>query len=322
MHPNIMKNALKLFPLSAFVLLSGHVQAQSSLTLFGKVDAGLVRAIGTGTTTLGEGAQSRVGLRGTEDLGQGMKVSFWLENRFRSTTGALTAVRYFQGQSIVAIEGGWGKLSLGRDYVAGYTEVQITPDPFIHTGVSSFVSVGTGGIGTVRNDGTITYKNQLGAFGFALQTASAVNPNSTTLPASSTIDRPVNGYISYQAGPVYLGWSHENPGGANDSWNFIAARYVLDRWTLTAGFGSGKDNVNNKRKSAMLGAAFKTTAGRVKLSYGQLENTTTHTDLTKKFAIGYNHDLSKRTFLYANLAHDKAVATNRSGFDLGLQHNF
>lgn len=37
MHPNIMKNALKLFPLSAFVLLSGHVQAQSSLTLFGKV---------------------------------------------------------------------------------------------------------------------------------------------------------------------------------------------------------------------------------------------------------------------------------------------
>ena len=322
MQSNCTKHTLKLLPLSAFVLLSAHVQAQTSLTLFGKVDAGLVRAIGSDTITLGEGAQSRFGLRATEDLGQGLKVSFWRENRFRSDTGSLTAARFFQGQSILAIEGGWGQVSLGRDYVAGYTEVQITPDPFIHTGVSSFVSVGTGGIGTVRNDGAITYKKQLGAFGFAMQTASDINPNSATLPAPSTTHRPVNGYLSYQAGPVYLGWSHDNPGGANDRWNFIAARYILDRWTLTAGYGSGKDNKNNKRNSAMLGAAFKTNSGRVKLAYGQLENATSHTDLSKKFAVGYNHDLSKRTFLYANFAHDKAVATNKSGFDIGLQHNF
>lgn len=317
-----MKNILKSVSLSAFVVLASHVQAQSSITLFGKVDAGLVRAIGTSTNALGEGAQSRFGLRGTEDLGDGLKVSFWLENRFKSDTGALTTARFFQGQSIVAIEGGWGKVSLGRDYVAGYTEVQIAPDPFIHTGISSFVSVGTGGIGTVRNDGAITYKHQLGAFGFALQTASAVNPNSTTLPAPATINRPVNGYLSYQSGPLHLGWSYENPGGVNDTWNFIAAKYVLDRWTLTAGFGSGKNNENSKRESAMVGAALKTDSGRIKLSYGQLENTTTHTNLIKKFAIGYNHDLSKRTFLYANIAHDKAFATNRSGFDIGLQHNF
>lgn len=317
-----MKNTLKYLPLSAFVLLSGHAHAQGSVILFGKVDAGLVRAIGTSTTTLGEGAQSRFGLRGTEDLGQGLKVSFWLESRFKSDTGALTAVRYFQGQSTLAVEGSWGKVSLGRDYVAGYSEVQITPDPFIHTGVSSFVTVGTGGIGTVRNDGAITYKNQVGALGFALQTASAVNPNSTTLPASSTVDRPVNGYISYQAGPLYLGWSHENPGGEHDRWNFVAARYVVDRWTLTTGFGSGKNNVNSGRKSGMVGAAYKTDSGRIKLSYGQLKNSTSNTDLTKKFAIGYNHDLSKRTFLYANFARDKAVATNKNGFDIGLQHNF
>lgn len=317
-----MKNALKLTALSAGLLLSGHTQAQSNVTLFGKVDAGLVRTIGTGTNTLGEGAQSRFGVRGTEDLGEGLKASFWIEHRFRSDTGAQTAVRFFQGQSIVALEGGWGKLSLGRDYVAGYTEVQITPDPFIHTGVSSLVSVGTGGIGTVWNDGAITYKNQLGAFGFALQTASAVNPNSTTLPAPDTLDRPVNGYLSYQAGPVYLGWSHENPGGANDKWNFIAARYVIDRWTFSTGWGSGKDNTDNQRKSAMVGAAFKTDSGRIKLSFGQLKNRTTNSDLTKKLAIGYNHDLSKRTFVYANLAHDKAVATNKNGFDVGLQHNF
>lgn len=317
-----MKTALKFAVLSTSLLLAGHTQAQSTVTMFGKFDVGLVRAVGTSTTVLGEGAQSRFGVRGTEDLGQGTKVSFWLENRFRSVTGAQTAVRFFQGQSILALEGDWGKVSAGRDYVAGYTEVQITPDPFIHTGVSSLVAVGTGGIGNVRNDGAITYKNQLGAFGFALQTASAVNPNSTTLPAPSTVNRPINGYLSYQDGPLYLGWSHENPGGANDSWNFIAARYVLDRWTLYAGFGSGTDNASNERKSAMVGAAFKTEAGRLKLSYGHLKNQTTNADLTKKLAIGYNHDLSKRTFLYANLAHDKAASTHRTGVDVGLQHNF
>ncbi|MBW8315741.1 MAG: porin, partial [Hydrogenophaga sp.] len=68
---------------------------------------------------LGEGAQSRFGFRGVEDLGQGMKVSFALENRFRSNSGELTAVRFFQGQAILAIEGGWGRVALGRDYVAG-----------------------------------------------------------------------------------------------------------------------------------------------------------------------------------------------------------
>lgn len=71
-----MKNSLKLTALSTGLLLSGLTQAQSNVTLFGKVDAGLVRAIGTGTTTLGEGAQSRFGVRGTEDLGEGLKASF------------------------------------------------------------------------------------------------------------------------------------------------------------------------------------------------------------------------------------------------------
>ncbi len=317
-----MKYALTPVTLITASLLSGHSLAQSNVTLFGKIDAGLVRAVGTDTTVLGEGAQSRFGFRGSEDLGQGVKASFWLESRFRSTTGAQTAVRLFQGQSILALESGWGKLTLGRDYVAGYTEVQITPDPFIHTGVSSLVSVGTGGIGTVRNDGALTYKHQLGALGFALQTASTVNPNSTTLPAPSTVNRPLNGYVSYLTGPLYVGWSHENPGGVHDHWNFIAARYAADRWTLTAGFGAGHDNNDQKRRSTMVGAAFKTASGRVKLSHGQLKNVTTNTDLTNKWSVGYNHDLSKRTFLYANLTQDKAAATNRRGFDIGVQHNF
>ena len=60
--------------------LAGSSLAQSSVTVFGKVDSGYVNKIGTATARgengLGEGAQSRVGFRGTEDLGGGMKAFF------------------------------------------------------------------------------------------------------------------------------------------------------------------------------------------------------------------------------------------------------
>jgi len=317
-----MKNAFKPLSLAILALTSTTAFSQSSVTLFGKIDSGLVRAIGSEKTVLGEGAQSRFGFRGVEDLGQGMKVSFALENRFRSNSGELTAVRFFQGQAILAIEGGWGRVALGRDYVAGYQESQITPDPFIHTGVSSMVAIGTGGIGTVRNDGAITYKHKLGDFGFSVQSASAVNPNSTTLPAPAAEDRPLSAHLDYKAGPIYLAFSHENPGGINDVWSFLAARAAMGAWTLSAGFGTGDDNTGNKRKSYMLGAAMKTESGRLKIAYGQLKNDTASKVLNKKFAFGYNHDLSKRTFLYANVARDQVAVSNKTGFDIGMQHNF
>ena len=72
----------------------------------------------------------------------------------------------------------------------------------------------------------------------------------------------------------------------------------------------------------MLGAAMKTDSDRLKIAYGQLKNDTTSKVLNKTFAFGYNHDLSKRTFLYANVARDQVAVSNKTGFDIGIQHNF
>ena len=77
---------------SALGLACGAVHAQSSVTLFGVVDLGVLhtRAGGVGSATaLGNGglSTSRIGFRGTEDLGSGLRAGFWLEGSLNPDSG-------------------------------------------------------------------------------------------------------------------------------------------------------------------------------------------------------------------------------------------
>lgn len=301
---------------------AGLAAAQPSVTLFGKIDSAYVKKIGSPNKILDEGAQSRFGLRGTEDLGGGLSAFFWLENRFKSDTGQQNGVRFFQGQSILGLKGNWGSVAVGRDYVAGYIEAQIVADPFIHTGVSSMVLTGTGGIGTVRNDGALTYQYKNPNFSFSAQRANAVEPNSATLPAPLTREHPVSLSASYRYGSLYAAYSYDNPGGINDQWQFATVQAPVGPVTLSAGYGRGEANNASKRRSWIVGAFMPIGVGRFKIAYGSLKNTSTDAKLMDKFAIGYNHNLSKRTFAYLNLARDQRVLTSKGGFDVGIQHNF
>tara|TARA_B100001105_G_scaffold58079_1_gene44468 strand:+ start:5646 stop:6614 length:969 start_codon:yes stop_codon:yes gene_type:complete len=306
--------------------LSGPAAAQSSVVVFGKIDSGYVNKIGTkaakGENGLGEGAQSRVGFRGTEELGGGLKAFFWLEHRFRSDTGQTTAARFWQGQSILGLQGPWGSVSLGRDYIAGYVEVQMAPDPFIHTGVSSMVSFGNGNIGTVRNDGAVTYKIDRAGFGLQAQVANARNPNSATLPAADTAKHPTGLSASYRSGPVFVGYSYENPGGEHDHWHFAAAQATVGPVTLAGGYGQGRTNTLERRRSWIVGAFMPVGSGRLKAVYGDLRNTSGDATISRKYAVGYNHNLTRRSFLYANFARDTQATADRNGVDIGMQHNF
>lgn len=300
----------------------GLAHAQSSLILFGKVDSAFVKKPGSDARQLDEGAQSRFGVRGIEDLGGGLSAFFWLENRFRSDTGGLTAVRFFQGQSIVGLRNGLHNVALGRDYIAGYVDVQLLIDPFIHTGISSMVQASNGGIGTVRADGAVTYQFKNDSLFFSVQAASATEPNSTTLPGAATADRPMSLAASYKVGPVVAGYSYENPGGARDKWQLVTARGTAGPVLLSAGYGRGTMNDGNERRSYLLGLALLTSTGRLKMAYGNLRNSTRDIAVMNKWAVGYNYDLSKRTFVYANVARDQALLASKAGIEIGIQHNF
>ena len=129
----------------AVLAAAGAASAQSSVTLFGVVDATL--AFGSGSvadrtqlTNSGYNS-SRLGFRGTEDLGGGMSASFWLEAGVNNDDGTGAAHQHqqpgyrrrpcrhdggqgltFNRRSTVSLAGGWGELRLGRDYTPAVLE--------------------------------------------------------------------------------------------------------------------------------------------------------------------------------------------------------
>lgn len=106
----------KLFAL-AIVSAASAASAQSSLTLYGVVDASVesVKAGDTVTRVTSDNlAFSRFGLKGTEDLGGGLKAVFALEASLKTDTGAADSSRFFGRQAWVGVSGGFGELRLGR----------------------------------------------------------------------------------------------------------------------------------------------------------------------------------------------------------------
>jgi|GEM_PF-403318 len=123
-HTTLARSAFAQAVAACMLAWGGAALAQSSVTLYGVVDLGLNFAK-SGPTSLtrleDEGRNhSRIGLRGTEDLGNGLKTLFVLEGSVSADTGRGTGSDgglQFNRQSYVALESStWGRLSAGRMY--------------------------------------------------------------------------------------------------------------------------------------------------------------------------------------------------------------
>ena len=160
--------------------MSGAAFAQvapNNITLYGIVDAGLqstkttTRASATaaevsGTITgLNSGIQSgsRWGLRGSEDLGGGLRANFQLESGFSLDTGVVgqstagSNPRLFGRASWVGLSGGFGEVRAGRMAIFSSAFVTGTADPFGNGFSSAGWQYLSSAAGTQRNDNTIMY---------------------------------------------------------------------------------------------------------------------------------------------------------------------
>jgi predicted porin len=138
MEINLMKKSL--LALAVLGTFAGAAQAQSSVTLFGIADAAYSHYSGgsNGSVNRMDNSalnSSRIGFRGVEDMGGGLKAGFWLEAGQASDNGAGSATNTnnnpsgaalaglsggqgltFNRRATMSIMGGWGELRVGRDY--------------------------------------------------------------------------------------------------------------------------------------------------------------------------------------------------------------
>ncbi|HSV44227.1 MAG TPA: porin [Ramlibacter sp.] len=151
-------------------LAAGGASAQSSVTIYGIVDAALehvtnVGASGKGQTRMASltgSVPSRLGYRGSEDLGGGLRALYTLEMGFSPDSGGLNqGGRVFGRQSFVGLAGPWGSVTLGRQYTMLFwstLEADVL-GPNIH-GLAAFDSY----IPNVRADNSIAYRGTFGGF--------------------------------------------------------------------------------------------------------------------------------------------------------------
>jgi predicted porin len=353
---------------------AGAASAQSSVTLFGIVDAAVTWGKGevSDRTQLTSGAYntSRIGFRGTEDLGGGLSASFWLEagieadtgqgaatNTNNQLSGAGPAVAGRQGltfnrRSTVSLAGNWGELRLGRDIVPQYWNVSVF-DPFGNVGVgASVVALGTGLAGilgtsasdpaTVRASNSIGYLLPARVGGFYGQ---AMYYMGEGLEPNDDDGTGFGARLGFASGPFNIAGSYGktnfaigdfetwNVGG---QWDFGVAR-LMGMYAHHDFSSSGGAIGDFDGQGWIIGGMIPIGAGEIKLAYSQYEvDLAASSPEAKKWAIGYVHNLSKRTAVYATYAHvnnDGSAAVSlggsiasqggsSSGVDVGLRHSF
>jgi predicted porin len=311
--------------------LAGVAAAQSNVTVYGRVDLSVAQqAAAVENKEVRNGSGSRLGFRGTEDLGDGLKAVFQIEHRFNADEGTQSnASRFWEGKSIVGLEGGFGRLTLGREENPAYTYAQTVADPWGTDTVASNGSIINGRIGSTRYSNSVNYRFAAQGFTFGAQMAEAEG-NSPASASSSTgnalAKKPYSVGLAYANGPITLGLGYENPADADDHWMSVYGGYNFGFAKLGLFYGTGDNAAAQEHQSYLVSATAPVAGGEFRVSYGQLKNKDTDIIRDKQFSAGYFYPLSKRTTIYADVVNKKpdnlTDGYKKTGYDLGIRHNF
>jgi predicted porin len=302
--------------------------AQSSVTIYGRLNL-TVESVKVGDEDRqGEvrDNSSRIGFKGTEDLGGGFKAGFQIEHGFNADTGTARAYdaetktmgAFWNRQSEVNLSTPYGTVRLGA----------WTPDSYFAT--SDYIGMHnheTGDSSDAFYAGTFTYANKVGYVspnlgGFQLYAAVA--------EGSATVEKDYDLAGYYDRGPLHLGFGFEKQGDLKQ----FAVRGLYEMGSVTIGallqrdngfFMADGGNRTYGRVSAMyvLGASeFHVNVG-VAGEYEHLKNSD-----AVQWTLGYNYNLSKRTKVYGyytRIDRDDQLKVYGGDFDalaIGIRHNF
>ena len=340
---------------TTFALLavaSAAASAQSTVTLFGVLDAN-ARYVKNGDVSLKSLSNaglntSRLGFRGTEDLGGGLTAGFWLETGINPDTGTTSdGSRFWNRRSTVSlISTQLGEVRLGRDFTPTYSSYS-NYDTFGSNGVAAVDKFFPSRLGGATNptidtgtraDNLVSWFTPKNLGGFYGQVSVAAGEGTSG-------KRYVGGRAGYAAGPFDIsaayGQTEVTPNASGDDnvevMTFGAA-YDFGVAKLLGIYGQTK-YADRKINVMEIGTHVPVGVGVIRASYVNVraEGGTIDPNDANQIALGYIHNLSKRTALYTTVARvnnkgnaSYAVASSpamvagkdSTGWELGIRHSF
>lgn len=332
--------------LAATAIVSSSAFAQSNVTMYGIVDVGVVHESGGQGDSLlkltsGIANGSRIGFRGTEDLGGGLNAFFTMENGFQADTGTLGQGGLLFGRQVfVGLGGGFGMVKLGRQYTP-IDETVGGADPFGNGFAGRLQNVFMQGyVSRVDNDIMYVTPNVNGfegnvAYGFG------------EVAGDTAAKRYAAGSVAYIKGPLWVKLASQSTnngttaGTSNGSARntMLGARYDFGSFKLHGAYAISKTDAAGvysvDARDYMIGATVPFGADALMASYIKRNDRLAVSRDADQLAVGYTHMLSKRTTLYAAYAriNNKNGATykvgsaietgsNDRGLNLGIRHVF
>ena len=323
------------------LLAAGAASAQSSVTIYGRMNVSAEQQeniTANGKVKVLQNSASRLGFKGTEDLGGGLKAGFVLEHGLNADTGTPSSSAFWGRQSEVNLSGGFGMLRLGNFTSEAYFATADYISMHNHdTGTSEdklYAYIG-------RNSNKIAYRTPEFVKGLTLEGAVSAGEGGGRL---RTYDFAAN----YVMGALQLGAGYEkadsNTPNASAKQYAIRALYEMGPLVFgavvqrdTNGYGANLGDRTNYRGSV----AYNFGANELHFNYGRAgDYSKLSGSKATQLTVGYNYNLSKRTKVYAfyttvdnnKLSYfgvgtrENNIATNNfrdpSSLALGVRHNF
>jgi len=343
----------KLIALAVAGLVAAPAFAQSNVTVYGIVDAAV--AYGKSGDTTYTGLQNavlsgnRFGLKGSEDLGNGLSAVFTLEQGFNIGDGSPNSSKQFHRQSYAGLKGGFGTVALGRQYAPGYLyTATITnaagagayePQEIL---VNDIPGASIHPASDARWDNSISYDTgDMGGLNVRVVYSFQSTMSEVDGGPDATDDDKIGLGVGYKAGPLNVGLVYHKSKGADEDLDevYLAGAYDLGVVALNASVQQAKRDAGAgvSEIDAMvytIGATVPVGAGTLHAAVGQLSDDVTDDNDSTSATIGYTQSLSKRTNITVMLNHttnddnaSRGVLVSEAGdgstsVAAGLRHKF
>lgn len=342
-----MKKSVLAF--AALSLVSGLAAAQSSVTVYGIMDLAVRNLKGADSLNqlVNDGrSASRLGFRGVEDIGGGLKAGFNIEHGMTPDTGEAGSP-FWGRRATVSLMGSFGEIRLGRHKLSNRTIIDDF-DPFGSGGIAPadriYSALGGGYINRADNQ-IAYYLPAMGGFygSFDTSLGEGVDANKANTFRLGYKDKALHVSAAYGQHGAGTKLKTGTLGATYDFGSFV----LSGMYTKSERGALDQDIIN-------LGATVKMGQGKLILSFAKADGNAVGTGAiagkqindAKLLALGYDYAMSKRTTLYTtvakvdnngastfSLAGTKGVAAPRAatatsnsgdstGYEVGIRHSF